>query len=492
MRVSPLCVIGTVAYHRDMFKSRLAWAVFVAVIAVRVWVFAVSDNGIDGHHNAFDRPLFVEEWVQRGGWDPDPAYAPVHFYLLAALRVVTTNLDLAPQLLSLLCGLLAFWPLIVLARRWFGAEAAWWTGLAYAVFPLGVRVSALSLEVAPYLLFLALAFERLSKAWEGRRTNLGAALAGAFFLAVACATRFDGWTILPVVAVYAIWKDRRGGWLVAAVACSFPPLWMLHHWLIYHDPLHFLTISGGISAVHMAKVNLWDRLLAWPRILLFTTGPLLVAAAAVGAVSIRRRGPGRWLLAAFALSLAVFMWRTARGTFGANETKYAAALGLMLLPFAGCGLAAIVRALSRSWRAPASVVLAAAVAAAGLARIHADNVDFAARPDLVATADWLAAHRDGLPVIIGTRDQGFLIIKGKIPRAARLLAETRDETGQINVEQLQSMIDRPGRKFIVYDVLPDGLDFRTLLQPYFAGGGEHPHTFTPAFTSGAYTIYLVE
>jgi 4-amino-4-deoxy-L-arabinose transferase-like glycosyltransferase len=473
-----------------MFKSRAAWAVFAAMAVVRVWVFVVSDNGIDGHHNAFDRPLFVENWVERGGWDPDPAYPPVHFYLLAALRAVTTNLDLAPRLLSLLCGLLAFWPLVLLTRRWFGANAALWTGLGYAVFPLGVRVSALSLEVAPYLLLLALAFERLAKAWEGKRVNFGAALAGALLLTVACATRFDGWTILPVVALYAIWKDRARGWFVAAVACAFPALWMLHHWLMYHDPFHFLSVSGGISAVHMAKLSLAERLVAWPRIVFFTTGPALVIAALIGAFVIRRRGPGRWLLAAFALSLAVFMWRTAQGSFGANETKYAAALGLMLLPFAGQGLASIVHAVAKSWRAPVTIVLAVVVAVAGLVSIQSENESFAANRDLRQTAQWLAQNRGARPVILGTRDQGYLIIVGKIPRAARLLAETRDENGQINVDQLHSLLDRPGAKLLIYDLLPDGLDFRNLLQPELSGRGRH--AFTPTFTSGAYTIYLVE
>ncbi len=472
-----------------MFKSRAAWAVFAAVVIVRVWVFAVSDNGIDGHHNAYDRPLFVEAWVERGGWDPDPAYPPVHFYLLAALRLVTHNLDLAPRLLSLLCGLLAFWPLVLLTYRWFGERAAWWAGLGYAIFPLGARVAALSLEVAPYLLFLALAWERLGKAWEGRRVDRRAALAGAALFTVACATRFDAWTMLPVIAVFAIGKDRAHGWLVAAVAASFPLVWMLHHYLMYGDPLHFLAISGGISAVHMAKLSLAARVLAWPRILLVTTGGGLVAAALLGAFLIRRRGPGRWLLAAFALSLAVFVWRTARGTFGANETKYAAALGLLLLPFAGHGLDWVVQSLGRRWRAPAVVVLATALAVAGLARIRADNVAFAASPDLAATAEWLAANRGDLPVIIGTRNQGYFITVGHLPRAARWLAETRDETGRINVEQLTQMLDRPGAKLLVYDVLPDGLDFRNVLQPMLHGGA---HSFIPAFTSGPYTVYRVE
>jgi len=476
-----------------MFKSRMLWLVFAVVLAVRVWVFVVGDNGIDGHHNAFDRPLFVEQWVERGGWVPDPAYPPVHFYLLAGLHVFTDDLELAPRLLSLLCALLAFWPLMALTRRWFGDRAAWGSGLAYAVFPLGVRTATLSLEVAPYLLFLALGFERLGKAWGAARRDMPAALTGALWITLAAATRFDAWAFLPLIVVYAIWRDRRWGWATALVTCLFPLIWMAHQHAAYGDPLHFLAISGGISGVHMARLSLVERVLAWPRIVLLTTGPLVVLAATFGAFAAWRRNAGQWLLAVFGFSLVVFAARTIQGSFGANETKYAAALGLMLLPFAGLGLDVVLQKVPAAGRAWATIVVVALIAALGLAQIRADNIRFAANADIGAVTDWLSVNRGDRPVILGTRDQGYVIIYGQVPPDARLLAQTRDDTGKIDREHLQKMFDRPGEKLIVYDVIPDGLDFHDLLQLNQLDVQERMgHTFTPLLSHGPYTIFAVD
>jgi len=474
-----------------MSKSWRVWTVFAVYLAVRIWVYVASDNGIDHHHNAFDRPLFVEQWLQEGRVVPDPAYPPVHFYLLALLRVFSAEMVHAPRLLSLFCALLTFWPLFSLTRRLFGEAAGWWTGLAFAFFPLAARTAVISLEVAPYLLFVALACERLSKGWEGKRDDRRALLWGAFWLTVACATRFEGWLLLPPVVAIALWRNRRSGLPVGAIGCLFPIVWLIFQWRMKGDPFHFLQVSGGISRHHMAALSLPARLLGWPRILFFSMGPLAALAAAEGLIQALRRRRGGWLALLFGVSLPVFMLRTALGTFGLNETKYAAALGLLLLPFAGLSLATLIERLGPRRRLTV-VVLFSAIGAAAIYQIHMENRAFLARPDLRATAAWLAAERDGRPVVIGTRDQGYLLIHGRIPPASRLPAQTRDETGDIDRDHFRTLLQQDGEKLLVYDRLRDGLDFHPLLQ--LSGAREQQRQgcyFTRIFQAGDYEIYLV-
>jgi Dolichyl-phosphate-mannose-protein mannosyltransferase len=445
-----------------MGKSRWLWVAFALALAVRVWAFAVGDNGIDFHHNALDRPIFVEGWLERGGLVPDPAYPPVHFYLLAALRVVTTDLVFAPRLLSLLFALAAFWPLVLATRRLFGDRAAAWAGLAYAVFPLGVRVSVVSLAVAPYLFFLAMAIERFSAAWQ-TTVDRRAALWGAFWLSLAGATRFEGWVLLPVFAAWALWRDRRGGWAVAAALAVFPAAWLAHQWAVTGSPFHFLAVSGGVSLVHMAQFSAVRRLIAWPVIVTFALGPVAMVAAVAGFAPAWVRRRGGWLAAAFGLSMAVFIWRSTQGSFGFNETKYAAGPALLLLPFAGLAVARSLES-KAAWRGPLGLLAALALVGAGLLQVQADNVSFKAAADLRATAAWLAEHSAGTPVILGTRDQGYLIVHGRIEPTARRLAQTRDETGLIDADHLKGLLTAAGAKLLVYDRQPDGLDFHPLLQ----------------------------
>ncbi|MDP8224094.1 MAG: glycosyltransferase family 39 protein [Candidatus Lernaella stagnicola] len=476
-----------------MGKSRWLWVVFAATVLIRVWAFAASDNGIDYHHNAFDRPLFVEGWIERGGIVPDPVYPPVHFYLLAGLRLIGGDLLHAPRLLSLLCALIAFWPLVRLTERWFGERAAVWSGLAYAVFPLGVRVGVVSLEVAPYLLFLALAFERFGKAWLAGVSDRRAAWTGVLWMNLAAATRFEAWILLPVLAAFALWHDRRRGWLVALLLGAFPVVWLVYEWSITGHPFHFLSVAGGVSQVHMQNVSLVSRLTAWPRIVAVATAPVPAILALCGAAVAVRQRRGLWLLVAFALSLAVFTARTTMGAFGTNETKYAAALAMMLLPFAGLYMASVQESFAGASRILMGVALVLLVAGPALYQVRVDNQRFRARPDLRQAAEWLTTHRGDRGVVLGTRDQGFLLVHGRIPPAARRLAQTNDDSGRINVGHLRQLLSAPGVKLLVYDRLPDAMDFHPVLK--LPEGDRVTWSNLPfhrVWRSGSYAVYEVE
>ena len=477
-----------------MFKSRWIWAVYALFIGVRLWAFAVSDNGIDYHHNAFDRPIFVEAWLQRpGAWFPDPAYPPVHFYLLGATRLLTVDLLYAPRLLSLLCALVSFWPLVSMTRRWYGDRAALWAALGYAAFPLGVRVSVVSLEVAPYLMFLALGFERFSEAWEVKHANWPAALFGAFFVGLAAATRFDAWAFLPVLCFAAVWYDRRGGWPVAALLLAFPAIWMFWQWRDLDNPFLFLSISSHFSAGLMNRFSLAERLMAWPKIIFFTLGPPLTLAGLAGFIYAALKKKGWWLLLVFAVNFLLFVTRSVQGTFNVHETKYAAALGLFMLPFAGLALDKLFSAFQLRYRRAMAIVLVGMIAGCGVAQIQIDNQRFQVDPGLRAVASWMAQHRDGRPVIFGSRFQGYLILHGRIPPSAQLVAYTSDKTGLIDEQNLQALFDHPGKKLMVYDVLPDGLDLNPVLKLHPSGEQERfGHRLRPLFTFGDYSIYEVD
>ena len=52
---------------------RLNLAAVAAVhTGLRVWTFLASDNGIDFHHNAYDRGLFVTRWLAHFTPVPEP------------------------------------------------------------------------------------------------------------------------------------------------------------------------------------------------------------------------------------------------------------------------------------------------------------------------------------------------------------------------------------------------------------------------------------
>ncbi|MCB9477755.1 MAG: glycosyltransferase family 39 protein [Deltaproteobacteria bacterium] len=440
---------------------RLNLAAVAAVhTGLRVWTFLASDNGIDFHHNAYDRGLFVTRWLAHFTPVPDVAYGPVSFYLDAGAMAMIGDPVLATRLLSLVCAILLIVPTYALTRRLFGDTAALGATALAAVHPHAMRMGAVGLEMAPYALILLTAFWALARYDSAARRWPWALVAGLLFT-MAAGTRFDAWVVLPVVGVAALWRDWKNGVLFCLAAALFPAVWMAYNLKLYGDPVHFLTIAGNIAGVHMHALSIPERLLGWPKILArYAPWPTLLFALAAVPLAWRVKAT-RPLLAAWTLTFAVFEIQTARAAMGWNETKYVMPLVAMMIPQAG---AAVEAAWNRKGTLRAAAVLMVIAAAAWGVKVTAeDNVRFAAPKGARQQARFIAElPRDGR-VVIGTSLQGYLLVHGKLLGGRALLPYPEDTTGRISADKLASYFRDPETKYLAYHY-EDPVDFAPVLE----------------------------
>jgi hypothetical protein len=134
---------------------------------------------------------------------------------------------------------------------------------------------------------------------------------GAGIAACGCTlTRYEGWFVLPVVAIYFL---RRGGWRPAIVfsliAGAGPVYWLWHNRYLTGDPLYFFRGPGSAIAIqgnapYPGKGNWPVALFYYLNAVLLCAGPLLLALGIAGAI-VRR---AFWPMLLLSLPPVFYVW----------------------------------------------------------------------------------------------------------------------------------------------------------------------------------------
>ncbi len=471
-------------------ERRIFLAILAFYIALRVVVFISSDNGIDFHHNAYDRGLFVQKWIDDFRIVPDVSYGPVHFYLVGAAMMVLPDPVLAPRLLALLSSIVVFFLIYKLTRRLYGPWEAIVAGILVTLHPHGVRLSVVGLEMMPYAMILIGAFYTLHCFWTAKN-KWGWALLAGFLFTLTAATRFEAWVVLPVVCVAALIKDWKSGLVFCLAASVFPAAWMGYHYHLYKEPFHFLGIAGNIAGVHMGKQPLWWRMFGWPLIMAqYAPAPTCILGF-VGFVTAWSNKAIRPLLVSAGLTFAIFEMQTIRGVMGTNETKYVMPLVLMVIPQAA--QEATRRIDGHKVLRGVIIFMTCVMIILTPIRIIRDCRTFAAPLGVKEQAAFLAKLPKGDRVMIGTSLQGYLIVEGKLINRA-VLPYPEDDTGRMSVERVTGFINNEPVRYIAYQY-DDPVDFAPLMKlPPDADSGEwNGFNMTRVFLSmdGKFAVYEV-
>jgi hypothetical protein len=229
-------------------------------------------------------------------------------------------------------------------------------------------------------LMALLYFTVLFRQTQSYLTVIFAAVAGI----LATLARYEGWFVIPFVAIYFLIAGRGARRFIApvlfcAIAALGPLYWLAHNWWIYSNPLEFY--NGPYSALAIYRRALAQNMAPyrgdhdWPMAALYyTTGvrlaagltAVVIAIGGLAGVLLKRLF---WPLLFAALAPVFYVWSMYSGgtpifvptlwPFSYYNTRYAIA-ALPLLAIAGGCLVLLVPARFRPWMATA-VLIAAAV-----------------------------------------------------------------------------------------------------------------------------------
>lgn len=217
-------------------EKKLAALLFVAALLVRAvsWM-GLEMFGSDGH--AF---LTMGDLMREGRFDEalSFAYHPLYPMLIALGTFATKNSILAGHLLSVVLGAAAVLPLFKIAREFFGAPAAFVTGLFYALHATVVEVQSDVMTDGTFMFFF------LSAAWLTWRLSEEPTLEGAVVLGIVAAAAF---------------LTRPEGLLSIAMALGWPLLSLLKHRPSPMRTLGAVALAAGVILLLIAPYLFWVR-----------------------------------------------------------------------------------------------------------------------------------------------------------------------------------------------------------------------------------------
>jgi hypothetical protein len=203
-------------------------------------------------------------------------------------------------------------------------------------------------------------------------TVSGRVLPAALATIAATLTRYEGWFLIPFVALWFGLRRPRLGILYTAVASLGPLYWLFHNWYLTGDALAFYrgpysarAIQGGQPYPGLG--NAGKTWLYYRTAVGLCTGPALPLMAIAGAAVAAWKGMARraaWPLVLLALPPAFYLWSmySSGGTpifvpglwpHSWYNTRY----GLAALPLLAFAAAALVMAAPPRWRALAAVLV---------------------------------------------------------------------------------------------------------------------------------------
>jgi 4-amino-4-deoxy-L-arabinose transferase-like glycosyltransferase len=351
-------------------------AVFlVALVARAVLLVVAVDIPGDGPSHAFA----AYSWARSPHWVSHGVWPPAFLYLGGLANILMPRPAVTVRAVNVLVGSLTAVILFGWARRVHGSRVAWVSGLAVALFPLHLSLSASSMSEASFVLWLILAAYLLGRTvdcHDVERTIPQAAVLALGFVVVAQMTRYEAWVLSPLFGAFVFFCSDRS-WrslaLVITILIAFPLLWTIGNASYYGDPFVGFTeprasavrsfgprLFGLIDSI--ARVaRAWGDHLSIPVALLTAGGFLLESVSLVRRKSTPARAlhiglmAGFWL---FAVGLAVL-----RGPKLYNRYLV---LGFVLsFPFLGVALEAMSQGRNRRWLLSASLLLAVSLISAG-------------------------------------------------------------------------------------------------------------------------------
>jgi hypothetical protein len=374
-------------------KAKIVQTIFViaslAAVGVVAFVFSAS-HGYTLYYGDAEAHLNIARRVldsrTPGGEQLGTVWLPLpHLLMMPFVHSMTSWREGWPGAIpSCLCFVLAGTFLFAAARRCCGPAAGFTAAFLFAVNPNMLYLA--STPMTEPIFAAALAGLLWATLWYRDSPSLPGVLAAAAASIAASLTRYEGWFLIPFVALFFLFQKRkRDAAIFSAVAALGPLAWLAHNQFYYSNALEFYNGPFSALAIYARQRALGTELYPgdhhWLQAIHYyfaamnlTIGPVALGAAVLGAlICLGRRY--RWPLVLLSLPPLFYVWSMHSGgtpiyvpdlwPHAWYNTRYA----LAALPFVAFTGGVLIASLPRHWRFAAGAILTiASVAALGLHR----------------------------------------------------------------------------------------------------------------------------
>lgn len=289
--------------------------------------------------DAVTRTLITLNWMENPEWMDTAIWAPFHFYYNAAILSVWNQPMYAPVLLNIIFSVLMLIPFYQFVKREFNAIGAFYATVFLFFAPPIFRVSFLGLAEIPFLFFIAVTINLLSKSI--RENSFQSILLAGGSMTIAAGFRYDAWLLIGILGLtLLLFKEWKKAFLFGFIASIFPVVWMVSNYFATGDALH--SIQGNYRyTLELIGVNeniSWDAYLR--RIWFFPFSVFIALGPPVFYLCFRhwwkslfKRESNLWIWSLpFWLVLAFYLYNSWNGTLLLHH-RFSGTLVLLILPF---------------------------------------------------------------------------------------------------------------------------------------------------------------
>lgn len=198
--------------NRPLVESRkVFWLLFLFCIGIRIYLFFYTFVvGTDSIMYIGMANAFLEGELSRALEYITPPFYPL---LLAGMKLIVGNAEVAGKLVSLLAGSLVFFPLYYLGKGIFGRKVALIGLFFFSVNPYLARFCGEALSESTFIFLSVIGLWLLWEGWEKQR-YIYFCLSGAV-LGLSCLTKAQGFLWFGVLVgapfVFVFWRKEKEG-----------------------------------------------------------------------------------------------------------------------------------------------------------------------------------------------------------------------------------------------------------------------------------------
>ncbi len=189
------------------------------------------------HADAVTRVFKSINWLENPHWVKASVWGPFHYYINGLGLKIWYNPVYTPKLINIIFSCLSLLPFYYLIKREFNANGAFVATCFLACSPILFRYSFMALSETPYLFFLILSLNLLSKGVK-QKTLLLVLVAG-LLMSIGNGIRFEGWIVTFCISlVLLLYKQWQPFFVFSFCSALFPIYWLISCYLETGDMLY--------------------------------------------------------------------------------------------------------------------------------------------------------------------------------------------------------------------------------------------------------------
>jgi len=291
--------------------------------------------------DAVSRIFSSINWMKNPSIITNNFWGPIHFYIHGTALMLWNNQIYTPKIVTLLFAAFTLIPFYFFTKREFNENGALIATFFLAFSPILFRNSFLALSETPYLFFLALTINLLSKGIKVK-SNLYILLAG-LTITIAGGIRYEAWImILIFTLILFLLKNWKYIFIFNSTALLFPTYWLISNWITTGDPFYSfngtykwaLEIMGNNENVDFESYlrRIWYFPFSWIIAIGIPTGYIILKLI-ISSFSKKKFNKKHILLSLpFIIMFLFFQYNTFKGVL-LLQHRYIGSLVILTLPF---------------------------------------------------------------------------------------------------------------------------------------------------------------